>query len=1610
MGVPNDRSHVRTSPVTISIGDLFANVNSKDIDFLKYIPDEFLNDEQIQAKELYLAKAENNSRVDNKNATFDNTNTPSVTESDSSANKKTSNSQTSEKKSKGKTADAVYEKGKKIKVGDKVGEVTLVADKSGAPVTPVLRASFDRTDIPSYIMATVESTGDKALITALEEETALMMMGELVGDNAQLPLHDAIESLSEHVRDGNITPEQAARILSSELANPTGADVDTLVERENMAGVRYSIGYTTDNNPIAIVEDDILDGVSEDKWIETVKDAISEKFSEGIPISGRLVKVNMTTRREFTGSKNTQYYKSKDRIIYEDKLRSANNLDDIMLASTNYINEDLNHKRKDNFVQFARGDVLLHIGNNDYAAKVIVGYTSGNQMVLYDIVDFVKTSISLKKVDMRSPSNSTSAKNSSDISTNNTIPQSESIVNSQYMQKSGSNTESDENSFEGHRYSLGSDTDTVPLVDYKRQARFYKNLAQALYKNAKTNYEKEVLSRFRDNAEKVAEEYSKLHSVNSELQKMMYAKGKRDELYYTRMNELKDTKDKINQRLNEYEKDLRSVKAAQPIRDMIGRSTSIARKSEHSTAQEKVNKIRSGYLEKQKAQTEKKNETIKDIRHAYYERQKARTQSRHNTETKNKTLREIQKLRRRVENPTKSRNVVNGMQDAETRKAEAQKKTASESETGKSVDEKRYLINENFSNNIEEWVKDGCPDGERFVLGMTGDVLQGLGAIESDIYMNSDKINTILSDHPEITIDEIKKIPQILDDPVLILKSQNKRNSGQNTRLVIFSSIKGQNGKPVLSVMDLRPVENNFVIDDMQKVSSAYTKTTSPVEFVKNGDVLYADKKRTTSLLRTIGFQMPIELRKSGYIGSISYVGQNVNIAGEKFDKVFSLDNNDMQDSKKNSSNKSKTSNSQTSEKKSKGKTADAVYEKGKKIKVGDKVGEVTLVADKSGAPVTPVLRASFDRTDIPSYIMATVESTGDKALITALEEETALMMMGELVGDNAQLPMHDAIESLSEHVRDGNITPEQAARILSSELSNPTGADVDTLVERENMASVRYSFNDYDKPITDKDVEVLRTIEKMDGRPKSISQFTSEDIDKSSKWAYKFYNEIGVKSPFFRAWFGDWRAKDVTPITVATIPTYEDNNESRKKQRGDVINNDTATNKDKTNGWNIRISREGETNTISHAGKDRRSEYGLSGIRSLIENAILLDSEVHEHHSNNAKNDLISFDHKLYALGVDNSGVIGLYKITVEEYYQSKKQPSNKRFHNLRYIEKIADVPGGRTFDRNRSGGSTIENSTINYSISDLFKLVKQYDKDFHYKPVDPVLLNKDGTPKVFYHGTSERFTAFSTEEIASREGSFFFAENREDAEAYGDNVFEVYLQGKNLADYDNQPSEFYHLSDKRAQVEYGYDGWYADMDSDGWGELSVFSPGQIKSANINIGTFDETNSDIRYSISLPDTDTAAVINREARAKNIVALAEGLQSVAESSREQEALERYKRNANILARQYEQLNKLTAEYRELNNAPERDVDKLKVKREEIRALNESIDTNESGLKASRVTDTIRNMVSRSVRRQDDEISRTKHRYYQKQKAHQRCAFCFGGPTGTRTPDRPVMSR
>ena len=203
--------------------------------------------------------------------------------------------------------------------------------------------------------------------------------------------------------------------------------------------------------------------------------------------------------------------------------------------------------------------------------------------------------------------------------------------------------------------------------------------------------------------------------------------------------------------------------------------------------------------------------------------------------------------------------------------------------------EARYSIDENYEQDIDDWDSRGRPDGEVFILGRTGDVLQGLGAREQDIYLRSEKVNDIMEKHPEMTLSEIKRIPEVLDDPAIIAKSSGQSRGGQNTRLTMFGELFTQNGEPVMAILDLRPVENGVVINDMQKVNSAYQRRNS-LNYLRRSELLYVDENRAIPLLQTMGLQIrPTELQRYGSLGNISYNRQNVNIEGVPFDEVVSV-------------------------------------------------------------------------------------------------------------------------------------------------------------------------------------------------------------------------------------------------------------------------------------------------------------------------------------------------------------------------------------------------------------------------------------------------------------------------------------------------------------------------------------------------------------------------------------------------------------------------------------------------------------------------------------------------------------------------------------------------
>ncbi len=213
----------------------------------------------------------------------------------------------------------------------------------------------------------------------------------------------------------------------------------------------------------------------------------------------------------------------------------------------------------------------------------------------------------------------------------------------------------------------------------------------------------------------------------------------------------------------------------------------------------------------------------------------------------------------------------------------------------------------------------------------------------------------------------------------------------------------------------------------------------------------------------------------------------------------------------------------------------------------------------------------------------------------------------------------------------------------------------------------------------------ILRNI----GR-KSINDFTSEDIAKSDKWAYKFWQQLGTKSPFFRKFFGDWRENDTSNIEIA--------NEKGARKKRDVKNVDTK--------WNIILANVlyDETEHIF-----KKSAKYLPFAEDIVKKSILLDTTVIDDNENPYR----SFMHKFYNI-VNIENYSYLVTLLVDEL--NSKRGDIYRAYNVNDI-KITPVAGSKVYKPSHTTGAGGSNTSIS-TVADLHALVKKYDKDFQPRP----------------------------------------------------------------------------------------------------------------------------------------------------------------------------------------------------------------------------------------------------------------------------------------------------
>ena len=207
--------------------------------------------------------------------------------------------------------------------------------------------------------------------------------------------------------------------------------------------------------------------------------------------------------------------------------------------------------------------------------------------------------------------------------------------------------------------------------------------------------------------------------------------------------------------------------------------------------------------------------------------------------------------------------------------------------------ETKFSIREEFYEEFDAWDKKNA--NVSFITGTTSDALRSIGMKDQDIVLRSGTVLQKLKDHPEMTLDIFKKIPELLEHPVIVqfsdaIDPKTKRPKYDSSITVLgelYADVKeGAKTvkKPVLVSLELMPTnQKKTAVLDFAIIKSAYSKNALQ-QYINENSILYIDpnKKRTDSWLSLNRLQLPLGEKSYGPIRKIAYVDGKVKVQSPK--------------------------------------------------------------------------------------------------------------------------------------------------------------------------------------------------------------------------------------------------------------------------------------------------------------------------------------------------------------------------------------------------------------------------------------------------------------------------------------------------------------------------------------------------------------------------------------------------------------------------------------------------------------------------------------------------------------------------------------------------------
>lgn len=320
----------------------------------------------------------------------------------------------------------------------------------------------------------------------------------------------------------------------------------------------------------------------------------------------------------------------------------------------------------------------------------------------------------------------------------------------------------------------------------------------------------------------------------------------------------------------------------------------------------------------------------------------------------------------------------------------------------------------------------------------------------------------------------------------------------------------------------------------------------------------------------------------------------------------------------------------------------------------------------------------------------------------------------------------------------------------------------------------------------------------------------------------------VQVRTPAFKAWFGDWEIASSAPKRQAS--TFDEARVAAKAFQGKPLEN-TMT------GMKAVVSRNNldkmlNSKAVSKSESAQAHAFAVANLDDLFSRSLIGWSKPDADGDPNIK-----AIHRFFApVMVDGRAILA--KMTVKE---TAIENDPNPLYTVESVEFNEKSPAAQWVAA-ASSADGVDLTSIR-SAGDVLTLAQRV-QEFNPDTVSKVTDQETGEPLVVYHGTNADFSAFEKEyQRAGQYGGegFFFTPSPEAAGLFGDTIMPVFLRANTGL-----------LEKRRARAE----GREVSVDhirpqNDQRDIWVVFDPEQIKSATGNNGDFDGANPDIRFSRS---------------------------------------------------------------------------------------------------------------------------------------------------------------